>query len=126
LLQIARLNKISFLAIHELASKYGSISYLWFGTKKVAVVTGTQAVRTILKDATFENLTGPHDTPSLIIRALSGSEESSGKGILVGSGYRWRENRRFTLRALREFGFGKMSTEDYILEEWTHMEKHIK
>ena len=38
-------------------------------------------------------------------------------GIIFSRGQTWTEQRRFTLRVLRDFGFGKSSMEDMLLEE---------
>ena len=38
-------------------------------------------------------------------------------GLVVSEGRTWTEQRRFTLRTLRDFGFGKQGMEDVILEE---------
>ena len=38
-------------------------------------------------------------------------------GILFSSGDIWKETRRFTLRALRDLGFGKKTSESLVLEE---------
>ena len=38
-------------------------------------------------------------------------------GIMFSSGKEWQEQRRFTLKNLRDFGFGKNSMETLILEE---------
>ena len=38
-------------------------------------------------------------------------------GIIFSRGQTWVEQRRFTLRALRDFGFGKSSMEDTLLDE---------
>ena len=39
------------------------------------------------------------------------------RGIMFSNGQEWQEQRRFTLRNLRDFGFGKVSMEGMILEE---------
>ena len=38
-------------------------------------------------------------------------------GIIFNSGECWKETRRFTLRALRDMGFGKKTSESLVLEE---------
>ena len=43
----------------------------------------------------------------LIRRSRDGNE-----GIVYGDGRKWREQRRFTIATLRDFGFGKSSMED--------------
>ena len=39
------------------------------------------------------------------------------RGIIHNSGAVWQEQRRFALRALRDFGFGKSDMESFINEE---------
>ena len=39
------------------------------------------------------------------------------RGIMFSNGKEWQEQRRFTLKNLRDFGFGKVSMEALILEE---------
>ena len=45
----------------------------------------------------------------------------TGKGIIHNNGTDWKEMRRFTLKTLRNFGVGKASMEDTILEECDHL-----
>jgi hypothetical protein len=45
--QVSRADKISFVATHKLASSYGSVAYLWLGTTRAAVVTGSKALKVI-------------------------------------------------------------------------------
>ena len=47
------------------------------------------------------------------------------KGIIFNSGSDWRELRRFTLRTLRDFGFGKKGSEGIVLEECVSMNEAI-
>ena len=47
-------------------------------------------------------------------------------GILFASGETWRQNRRFTMRALRDHGFGKKTAETFILEETQYLIEHLK
>ena len=46
-------------------------------------------------------------------------------GIIFHSGSEYRELRRFTLKTLRDLGFGKQSSEEIILEECECMKKCI-
>ena len=46
-----------------------------------------------------------------------GSEDGSQRGVLHSNGTEWQDQRRFTLKHLRDLGFGKSSMEDQILEE---------
>jgi len=38
-------------------------------------------------------------------------------GVLFASGSNWKEQRRFTLQALRDLGFGKSTTEEFVRDE---------
>ena len=44
-------------------------------------------------------------------------EMDGNMGIITASGPKWREARRFVLRHLRDFGFGKSSMESLIQDE---------
>lgn len=43
------------------------------------------------------------------------------KGILFQDGQEWQEQRRFALRHLKDFGFGKRSMESLIMDEVTEL-----
>lgn len=47
-------------------------------------------------------------------------------GILFTEGAHWKEQRRFTLSALRDFGMGKLSLEGKILEEVESLLQEIR
>jgi len=47
-------------------------------------------------------------------------------GILLTDGPFWVELRRFTIRHLKDFGFGKKSAEAVILEETEQLMKEMK
>jgi hypothetical protein len=47
-------------------------------------------------------------------------------GILFASGDNWTRMRRFTLKALRDHGFGKKASETYILDEALHMVEYLR
>jgi len=47
-------------------------------------------------------------------------------GIVLANGRVWNEQRRFTMRHLREFGFGKTDLESLILDEVTELVNWIK
>jgi hypothetical protein len=47
-------------------------------------------------------------------------------GLIFTDGTYWQELRRFTLRHLRYFGFGKSSMEGMIMEEGEYLVKEMK
>jgi hypothetical protein len=53
-------------------------------------------------------------------------ENISVRGVMFSNGSEWHEQRRFSLRQLRDFGFGKMSMEHLIHEEIMKCIKMIK
>ena len=46
-----------------------------------------------------------------------GSSDGLQRGLLQSSGSEWMEQRRFTMRQLKDMGFGKSSMEDLIIRE---------
>ena len=53
------------------------------------------------------------------------SSVTGGEGIVNSQGRQWREQRRFMLSTLRDFGFGKSSMEDAIGEEVEFFQQHL-
>ena len=56
-------------------------------------------------------------------RKISGDEMT---GVLLSAGYIWHQQRRFTLRTLRDFGFGKQGMEGMIKEEVSQFKQYIE
>ena len=48
---------------------------------------------------------------------MNGENEGRSPGVLASGGQYWREQRRFMLRNLKDFGFGKASMENLIQDE---------
>ena len=57
---------------------------------------------------------------ALIRRSRDGNE-----GIVYGDGRKWKEQRRFTIATLRDFGFGKATMEDMINDEVAYFCQHL-
>ncbi|XP_062381220.1 cytochrome P450 2F2-like isoform X1 [Sardina pilchardus] len=112
LLQLDPQNPLKTL--RKLAEQYGPVFSLYIGTRPVVVLDGQQAVREALVTKAVE-FTGRPDHIMI-------SHMAEGKGvILADAGPSWREHRRFALSTLRNFGLGKRSMEQRILEETTHL-----
>ena len=47
-------------------------------------------------------------------------------GIIFASGDNWTRMRRFTIKSLRDHGFGKKASETYILDEALHMVEYLR
>nr|ACN10166.1 Cytochrome P450 2M1 [Salmo salar]ACN12519.1 Cytochrome P450 2M1 [Salmo salar] len=93
----------------ELSKKYGSVFTVWLGSKPVVVISGYQAI----KDAFVtqgEEFSGRANYPMIMT-------VSKGYGVLVSSGKRSKDLRRFSLMTLKTLGMGRRSIEERVQEE---------
>ncbi|XP_078525379.1 cytochrome P450 2C8-like [Lissotriton helveticus] len=98
---------------------YGPVYSLYFGTVPVVFVHGLQAVKEVLVTKGKEFADRPENPIT--------DATSKRKGIISGQyGRGWKEHRRFTLSTLRNFGLGKKSMEERILEETSHLLQYFK
>ena len=111
--------KSLMLGILHNVSKYGNIVGFYLGSKPFVVIADYDMMKELLK---HESLSGrPKTVPISEFRPGHGTEavDNLGRnlGVLLSQGSHWREHRRFLLRNLRDFGFGKNEMEDAILDE---------
>ncbi|XP_026055469.1 cytochrome P450 2B4-like isoform X2 [Carassius auratus] len=89
-------------------SQYGEISAVYIGRKPVIILNTIQVTKEAFVQEAFS---GRPFMP--LVDWLS-----KGLGIaMVTFGHSWRQQRRFALHTLRNFGLGKKSVEDRVLEE---------
>ncbi|KAF4528267.1 hypothetical protein B566_EDAN014157 [Ephemera danica] len=87
----------------ELSSKYGDVVGLYLGSTPLVIISGLDTVKAA---GAREDLSGrPRTKLALDL------------GLIFSQGDLWREQRRFTLRHLRDLGFGKHSMQGLIHEE---------
>ncbi|KAK7132740.1 hypothetical protein R3I93_019090 [Phoxinus phoxinus] len=88
--------------------QYGEMSTLYLGRKPVIVLNTVQVAKEALVQEAFSG------RPAMpLIDWLT-----NGLGIImVTFGHSWRQQRRFALHTLRNFGLGKKSVEDRVIEE---------
>ncbi|KAM9318065.1 cytochrome P450 2G1-like isoform 2-T2 [Pholidichthys leucotaenia] len=103
--------------MRKLSEKYGPVITLYLGRRRAVVLVGYDAVKEVLVDQ-GDDFTGRAPVP-LIMRA------TRGYGLGVSNGERWRQLRRFTLTALRDFGMGRKGMEEWIQEESRHLVDRI-
>ena len=63
-----------------------------------------------------EDLTGRPDNFAYRFRTLGKKQ-----GLIFNDGDSWKSHRRFTLKTLKDFGFGKSSLESVLIEEADRM-----
>ncbi|XP_071113441.1 cytochrome P450 2U1-like [Haliotis cracherodii] len=97
----------------NLRQKYGDIFSFYVFNRPVIVLNGYSALR----DAFVKNGDIFSDRPHTFINEFV----SKGKGIVGSSGDVWREQRKFTLNTLREFGVGRPVMENKIHQEVSHL-----
>ncbi|KAI6242362.1 Cytochrome P450-33C9 [Aphelenchoides fujianensis] len=91
--------------------QYGDVFTLWMGKEPMVVVADHQLmVDAFVKDG--EAYVG-RGVESDFQHAIRGGPY----GIILGEGDSWREQRRFALHVLRDFGLGKNLMQEKILEE---------
>ncbi|XP_030644510.1 cytochrome P450 2F2 isoform X1 [Chanos chanos] len=100
--------------LDRLSRRYGSVFSVYLGGRPVVVLTGQEVIREALVTHGAEFAGRANHTMI--------SHITAGKGlIMVDYSTRWRDHRRFTLTTLRNFGLGKQSMEERILEEAKHV-----
>ena len=106
-------------AVLKNVDRYGKVFGFYIGSQPYVVVANYEFVKEVLKHE------GGCDRPDLTpINELRPGHWTVGKeipgmsaGIAFSQGTYWKEQRRFLLRNLRDFGFGKTSMEDTLLDE---------
>uniref|UniRef100_A0A7N9IGN4 Cytochrome P450 family 2 subfamily F member 1 n=1 Tax=Macaca fascicularis TaxID=9541 RepID=A0A7N9IGN4_MACFA len=96
-------------SLTQLSKEYGSVYTVHLGPRRVVVLSGYQAVKEALVDQ-GEEFSGRGDYPVFF-------NFTKGNGIAFSNGDRWKVLRRFSIQILWNFGMGKRSIEERILEE---------
>lgn len=104
-------------AVRELANKYGPILGLKVGQDVQVLVHGYENVKEML---TNENFNGRPNGAFYIERTFG-----LRRGIMFTDEDFWQDQRRFAIRQLREFGFGRRDMGEIIVEEAQDLVKSI-
>ncbi|XP_075871408.1 cytochrome P450 2K1-like [Nelusetta ayraudi] len=110
--------KRPYYSLLELSKKYGSVFTVYLGSQKVVVLAGYRTVKEAL--VTYSKEFGDRYPP------LALYETTKDQGLTWANGDSWREMRRFALTNLRDFGMGKKSCEEKIIEECDHLVEVFK
>lgn len=104
-------------SLYKLRSRYGDVFSLQIAWKPVVVINGLKAVRELL--VTYGEDTA--DRPLLPIYNHLGCGHKSKGVVFAPYGPEWKEQRRFSVSTLRDFGVGKKSLEQWVTEEAGHL-----
>ncbi|KAG8445798.1 hypothetical protein GDO86_010547, partial [Hymenochirus boettgeri] len=101
----------------ELSKKYGSVFSIQLGMQKAVILAGYETVKDALVNHADEF--GARAESSII------REIDNGLGIIQSNGENWKTMRRFTLTTLRDFGMGKNTVEQKIIEECNYLSEYF-
>ncbi|XP_027740857.1 cytochrome P450 2D17-like [Empidonax traillii] len=97
----------------QLQKKFGNIYHLQNCWTNVVVLNGYKAV----KEALVHKSEDFADRPYFPVYEHMGYGKNSEGVVLARYGHTWKELRKFTLSTLRNFGMGKKSLEERVIEE---------
>ncbi|GAU88495.1 hypothetical protein RvY_01183-2 [Ramazzottius varieornatus] len=97
-----------FRTFEKFAEKYGGLYSCYLGADLTVVISDINSVRKAFRDLRFAG------RPKVTDHYLGVKVEN---GPVLSEGNLWKEQRHFSIQALREFGFGKAIVEEYIYHE---------
>ncbi|XP_053994345.1 probable cytochrome P450 303a1 [Hylaeus volcanicus] len=120
-LEVARLRQETgylFKTCSVLYKKYGPVVGLKIGKDRIVVLNDPESIRTMLTDEVFD---GRPAGPVYEARTFG-----TRRGLLVVDENLWIEQKRFVLKHLRDFGYGRKSMSTIIEEEAQWLVEHFK
>nr|XP_048309069.1 cytochrome P450 2J4-like isoform X2 [Myodes glareolus] len=107
----------SHLAVQQFVKKYGNLISLDFGNIPSVVITGLPLIK--------EAFT--HMEQNFLKRPITPLRKRvfNDNGLIMSNGQTWKEQRRFALMTLKNFGLGKKSLEQRIQEEASYLVETI-
>ncbi|XP_072515668.1 cytochrome P450 2D15-like [Salminus brasiliensis] len=116
-LQLSMSNPVEDL--NRLAKRYGNVFSLYIGKKPAVVLHGLRAVKEALVVHAADFAGRP--------QGLMLNHVTENKGLIMANyGPVWKEHRRFALTTMKNFGLGKQSMEERILEETLNICQHLE
>ncbi|KAK7909426.1 hypothetical protein WMY93_014110 [Mugilogobius chulae] len=108
------------LKFAKLAEIYGNVFSFRFGSDKMVLISGYKMTKEALVNQAETFVDRPFSP--MADRFYS----SSGGGIFISNGEKWKKQRRFALSTLRSFGLGKSTMEECIREEIQCLQEEIQ
>ncbi|KAH0518989.1 Cytochrome P450 2J3 [Microtus ochrogaster] len=106
------------LGIQQLVKKYGDVMSLDFGIMSSVIVSCLPLIKEVFTQLEENFMSRP--------KFPMQKQVFNENGLIFSSGQTWKEQRRFALMTLRNFGLGKKSLEQRIQEEAQHLVGVIK
>ncbi|XP_006866974.1 PREDICTED: cytochrome P450 2D17-like [Chrysochloris asiatica] len=100
-------------SINQLRRRFGDVFSLQLAWTPVVVLSGLEAVR----EALVLRGEDTSDRPHMAITEHLGFGPRAQGLIMARYGHAWREQRRFSVSTLRNFGLGKKSLEEWVTQE---------
>nr|XP_019574892.1 PREDICTED: cytochrome P450 2J2-like [Rhinolophus sinicus] len=106
------------ISLQQHVKKYGNILSMEVGRFSTVVITGLPLIKEALV----------HQDQKFVNRAVTLVRDHIFKnnGLIMSNGQVWKEQRRFALTTLRNFGLGKRSLEERIQDETHHLNQTIE
>ncbi|XP_021072160.1 cytochrome P450 2D9 [Mus pahari] len=104
-------------SLYKLQNRYGDVFSLQMVWKPMVVINGMKAMKEVLLTCGEDTA----DRPLMPIFEYLGLKPGSQGVVLASYGPEWREQRRFSVSTLRNFGLGKKSLEEWVIKEAGHL-----
>ncbi|XP_060244960.1 cytochrome P450 2D3-like [Meriones unguiculatus] len=104
-------------SLYKLQNRYGEVFSLQMAWRPMVVVNGLKAVKEVLVTCGEDTA----DRPELPIFQQNGYGPKAKGVVFAPYGPEWREQRRFSVSTLRNFGLGRKSLEQWVTEEAGHL-----
>jgi cytochrome P450 family 2 subfamily J len=105
--------------------EWGSIVGFKMGSELAVVISDFDMLNEAFKDDRFNGRPENMQTIFKAYFARDAKEQTSG-GIVFGTGEHWKEQRRFAMRTLKEFGVGKSATQTVINDEIAKLVEELR
>ncbi|XP_052106618.1 cytochrome P450 2C29-like isoform X3 [Mytilus californianus] len=99
--------------VEEMTRQYGPMFRMFLGPYQIVFVQGHKHVIDVLQKRGREFIDRPNFIPGIKLA----EKAKGGSGIVFANGDDWKDRRRFLIQAMRDFGVGRSSMEENIIEE---------